>query len=104
MFELLWLVPILPLAGLVILTLAGKRISHKVASAIGVGSILSSCVVAILISITFVSSPPLNNVYSQVLGSWFKVADYQVNFAFYLDALSVVMIVVVTFVALLIHI
>jgi NADH-quinone oxidoreductase subunit L len=104
MFGLLWLVPILPLAGFVILATAGARISHKAVSAIGICSILFSCIIAILISIAFISSPPLNNSYSQVLGTWFKVNDFQVDFRLYLDALSVVMIAVVTFVALLIHI
>jgi NADH-quinone oxidoreductase subunit L len=103
MLELLWLVPILPLAGFVILALAGTRISKRGVSAIGVGSVLLSCIIAILIGIAFVGSVPLGNAYSQVLGSWFKVADFQVDFGLYLDALSVVMIAVVTFVALLIH-
>lgn len=103
MFKLLWLVPVLPLAGFVILALAGARISKRAVSIIGVGSILISCIIAIAVSAAFVSSPPAGNAYSQILGTWFKTADFQVDFGLYLDALSIVMITVVTFVALLIH-
>jgi len=57
-----------------------------------------------LIAVGFVTNPPDGHAYTQVLWTWISVAGFQPQIGFYLDALSLVMIVVVTFVGFLIHI
>jgi NADH-quinone oxidoreductase subunit L len=52
----------------------------------------------------FLSAPPAGNAYTQVLWTWIDVAGFQPQIAFYLDALSLVMVLVVTCVGFLIHI
>ncbi|MFA5865847.1 MAG: NADH-quinone oxidoreductase subunit L [Phycisphaerae bacterium] len=103
MLELLWLIPALPLAGFVILALAGPWISRIAAAIIGVGSVGLSMVVAILVAIAFLTSPPPNHAYLQTLWTWIHVGSFKSEMAFYLDALSLVMMLVVTFVGFLIH-
>lgn len=102
MFQLLWLIPILPLAGFLVLAIAGKRMSHKVVSITAFLPTGISCFLALLIGINFIIKPPSDNAYSQIIGSWFKVSDLSVKFGLYLDSLSLVMASVVTFVGLLI--
>src|SRR5580700_2048295 len=70
----------------------------------GVGSIGVSALAAILVAIGFFNSPPAGNAYTKVLWTWIDVAGFRPQIAFYLDALSLVMVLVVTIVGFLIHI
>jgi NADH-quinone oxidoreductase subunit L len=63
-----------------------------------------SALVTALIAACFVSAPPAGNAYTQVLWTWINVAGFQPQIGLYLDALSLVMVLVVTFVGFLIHI
>ena len=51
----------------------------------------------------FPQQPPTGNSYTQVLWTWINVAGFQPQIGLYLDALSLVMVLVVTFVGFLIH-
>jgi NADH-quinone oxidoreductase subunit L len=102
MLQLLWLIPILPLAGFVTLATCGKILSRRAVSAFSVFPAAVSCVIALLIGASFIFSPPAGDAYSQSLGTWFEVSGFNVGFGLYLDSLSLVMATVVTFVGLLI--
>src|SRR5215510_14052747 len=102
--RLLWLIPALPLASAAVLALFGSRLSRRAAATLGVGSIGLSALVTIMVALDFWSSPPANNSYTQVLWTWINVAGFEPQIGFYLDALSLVMVLVVTFVGFLIHI
>ena len=101
--ELLWLVPVVPLAGFVILALLGGQLTRRTIAVIGTGTIVISTILAILIGISFISSPPAGYSFTQTLWTWMAVGNFTPQFAFYLDALSLVMMLVVTFVSFLIH-
>ncbi|HEV2388097.1 MAG TPA: NADH-quinone oxidoreductase subunit L [Candidatus Acidoferrales bacterium] len=103
MFHLLWLVPALPFAGAAILMLFGPRMSRRPAAWIGCGSIGVSAAISILIAWRFLAQPPAGGSYTQQLWTWMSVAGFQPGIAFYLDALSLVMMLVVTFVSFFIH-
>jgi NADH-quinone oxidoreductase subunit L len=103
MLRLLWLIPTLPIIGFVALILFGARLTRRTVSVIAVGSIAASTLVTSVVAISFLASPPAGNHYSQMLWAWFQVGGFGANFAFYLDALSLTMASVVTFVGLLIH-
>ncbi|MGA2070172.1 MAG: NADH-quinone oxidoreductase subunit L [Sedimentisphaerales bacterium] len=102
MLEFLWLVPVLPLAGFAALVLLGKRITNPVVACISVGSVGLSAIFAAIAGISFIMSPPAGNGYSQTLWTWIQVGNFSPAASFYLDALSVVMMLVVTFIGLLI--
>ncbi len=104
MISLLWLIPTLPFASALVLLLFGPRFSRGSTAAVGVGSIGLSALITILVSISFVGAPPAGNSYTQVLWTWIHVAGFEPHIGLYLDALSLVMVLVVTFVAFLIHI
>ena len=103
MLRLLWLIPAIPFASFIVLALVGSRISKKLAAAIGVAAIAASTVISILITWSFLISSPPGDSYTQVLWTWIDVAGFHPQIAFYLDALSLIMMLVVTFVSFLIH-
>ncbi len=104
MISLSWLIPALPFASAAVLMLFGSRFSRKAVAAVGVGSIGLSALIAILVAITFFSSPPSGNSYTQVLWTWINVAGFSPQIGLYIDPLSLVMVLVVTCVGFLIHI
>jgi NADH-quinone oxidoreductase subunit L len=104
MLELLWLIPALPLASAALLALAGPRLPRKAVAAIGVGAVGLSAAATIAIAISFLGTPPAGGSYTQKLWTWMDVAGFRPEIALYLDALSLVMILVITFVGFLIHV
>jgi NADH-quinone oxidoreductase subunit L len=104
MLEWLWLVPAIPFARTFVLVTLGPRLSRKAVSAVGVGAIAVSSIIAFLIAAVFLRTPPAGNVFTQVLWTWINVQTFRPEIAFYLDALSLTMMVVVTFVSFLIHV
>jgi NADH-quinone oxidoreductase subunit L len=100
----LWLIPALPFLSAALLVLFGMRFSRKAVAAVGVGSIGLSALITVLVASSFWSAPPAGASYTQVLWTWINVAGFQPQIALYLDALSLVMVLVVTFVGFLIHI
>jgi NADH-quinone oxidoreductase subunit L len=97
----LWLIPVLPLVGATVNGLFGKRFSRQTVLAIALGFCGAAFVMALWIAAQF-SSLALPHV--EKLASWIRAGDFQVDFAFYLDQLSLVMLLVVTGVGFLIHI
>ncbi len=104
MIRLLWLIPALPFASALVLVLFGSRLSRKATAAVGVGSIGVAALITVLVAVSFLSAPPPGHSYTQLLWTWINVAGFQPQIGLYLDALSLVMVLVVTFVGFLIHI
>jgi NADH-quinone oxidoreductase subunit L len=100
----LWLIPGLPFVSAALLILFGSRLPRRAVAAVGVGSIGLSALTTILVASSFWSAPPAGNSYTQVLWTWINVAGFQPQIGLYLDALSLLMILVVTCVGFLIHI
>jgi NADH-quinone oxidoreductase subunit L len=100
---LLWLVPTLPLAGFAILALSTGRLSPRLVALVGAGSVGLSALLAGLIAADFVLAPPLGHAYQQVLWTWMDLGDFAPRIGFYVDALAVVMMLVITGVGFLIH-
>src|SRR5215471_8159182 len=103
MLDLLWLIPAVPFASAALLLLIGPRLPRRTVAAVGVLSIAISAVIAIAIGVSFFSAPPAGNAYTQILWTWIDVAGFRPEIAFYLDPLSLVMTLVITFVAFWIH-
>jgi len=103
MLEGLWLIPILPLAGFLVLAVAGSSLSQRAVAMIGAGSVGVSAALASVLALSFIVSPPLGRAYSQTLWTWLEVAGLKPEIAFYLDPLALIMVAVVTVVGFLIH-
>ncbi|HMK34840.1 MAG TPA: NADH-quinone oxidoreductase subunit L [Desulfomonilaceae bacterium] len=103
MFEVLWLIPAMPLAGFFVLAVAGSRLPRAGVAFIGVGSVAISSAVALWIGGNFIWWPPQEQAVTQTLWTWMDVASFSPRLGLRLDALSTVMVLVVTFVGFLIH-
>jgi NADH-quinone oxidoreductase subunit L len=99
----LWLIPAVPLASCLVLAVLGTRFSRKAVAILGVGAIGVSALLAILITASFVSAPPPGGGYNQWLWTWMEVDEFRPQVGLYLDALSLIMTLVVTFVSFVIH-
>jgi NADH-quinone oxidoreductase subunit L len=97
----LFLIPALPFAGSLILALAGRRLSKPTVALVGVGSVGLSALMTMTMAIEFIGSQA--EVFTQTLWTWMKVGGFSTSISFTLDALSLVMIFVITFVGFLIH-
>ena len=104
MLELLWLVPLLPLAGALILGVSGRDMRQSTVHAIGVGSVALSFAVALGVAARFATLPAENIPVIQTFFTWFEAGAFTVEVNLYLDQLSLLMMLVVTGVGLLIHI
>ncbi|HEU5283184.1 MAG TPA: NADH-quinone oxidoreductase subunit L, partial [Burkholderiales bacterium] len=103
--DLVWLVPALPLLGFLLngaLALSGTRIKGAV-TAIGVGSVLASLGVAVLVVRAFGAAHPEAAVVFHYW-DWMPVGALQVGYDLQVDQLSAVMMLIVTGVGSLIHI
>ena len=94
----------MPFVSFAVLAVLGRRMSKTLSAWIGAGSVGLSALIMILIAISFITSPPPGYAYSQTLWKWISVGTFTPSISFYLDALSLVMCLVVTFVGFLIHI
>src|ERR1700722_17707171 len=103
MFQLLWLIPTLPLSSAAALALFGSRLSRKMVAILGAGSIGCATVVTLLIGAAFLASPPAGNAYVEHLWTWMSSGGFQPEIAFYLDPVALLMLLVITFVGFLIH-
>jgi NADH-quinone oxidoreductase subunit L len=97
----LWLIPVLPLAGFIINGLFGKKSSRQTVSVVGLFFSGAAFAWALWVTLRFTS---LSLPYQEYLAHWIRVTGFSVDFAFYLDQLSLVMLLVVTGVGFLIHI
>src|SRR6516225_4306352 len=103
MLRLLWLIPAIPFGSAFILATLAPRWPRKVTAVLGTGAIAASSAMSLLIAAEFLRNPPSGNAFTQVLWRWIDVAGFRPDVALYLDALSLIMIAVVTLVAFLIH-
>jgi len=97
----LWLIPILPLAGAAVNGFFGRRSSKKAITAVALIFCGAAFCLALLIASGFSSA---SAPYYFNLAHWIRAGSFQVDFSFYLDQLSLVMLLVVTGVGFLIHI
>ncbi len=104
MHQTLSLIPALPLAGFLILSLAGRRLPNKLVALIGAGVICIAAMAVIWLGVNFLQSPPDGGAYTVELWRWMAVANFNCSFSLRVDALSLVFIFVITFVGALIHI
>jgi len=97
----LWLIPMLPLVGGAINGLLGKRFSRPVVSAVALTFCGAAFLKAVLVALEF---PSLALPHIETVATWLRSGSFNADFAFYLDQLSLVMLLVVTGVGFLIHI
>jgi NADH-quinone oxidoreductase subunit L len=100
MDKYIWLIPILPLAGFVINGLGRNTLSKSVIGAIGSLLVFVAFGISTLAFFQIKSSGAPINV---TLFNWISVGDIKIPFAFLIDQLSSIMLLIITGVGFLIH-
>lgn len=104
MQQYLYLIPALPLFGFLVLSLAGRYLSRNLIAGVGAGSICVSALIALLLSVRFLQSPPETGAYTQILWHWILTGRLSADISLRIDALSLVFVCIITFIGALIHI
>jgi NADH-quinone oxidoreductase subunit L len=99
----IWLVPLLPLAGSALLFASLGAWPRRAISVVGVGSTALSAAVAIGLAAAFIPNAESVPAVVARLDGWIDLPGFDVGLVLKLDALSLVMILVVTVVGFLIH-
>lgn len=102
MTEALWTSVLAPFAGALILLIFGASMPKKAAGAVGCASVGISWLAAMVPAAGFLQAMPTNGVRT-VLYTWLDVDGFRPTIGLHLDALSLLMMLVVTFVGFLIH-
>src|SRR5438093_6735484 len=97
----LWLIPVLPLIGAALNGLFGKRLRRQAVVTVALACSGSAFGLALFVAVRF-STLELPHV--EAVAQWIRAGNFRADFAFYLDQLSLVMLLVVTGVGFLIHI
>src|SRR5689334_6450438 len=101
----LWLIPILPLIGSAINGIFGKRFPRSLVAAIALIFPGASLGWAVWVVTQFSAIPQAQLPHIERLCPWIEVGQiFRVDYGFYLDQLSVTMLLIVTGVGFLIHI
>lgn len=98
-FELVWLVPVLPFIGFLLNGLFRKNLSKGLVSLIGCGVILGSFVISVLLFMQVNAG----NTQTVKLFDFIKVGDLSIPFSFQVDQLSAIFLLIITGVGFLIH-
>jgi NADH-quinone oxidoreductase subunit L len=101
--DFLPLVVLSPLLGFVLLAFSRTRMSENSAALIGVGSVGVSALIVAAVAVYFYSCLPATTHHTVSLWTWMQVGSFAPKFAFYVDALSVTMMSVITGVGFFIH-
>src|SRR5512146_383535 len=101
---ILWLIPILPLAGAAINGLLGRHFPKRAVAAVGLIFPGLSMVYAWAVAAWYFSFPQHGTMVETYNRVWLAAGSFRVEYAFQLDQLSLVMMLVVTGVGFLIHI
>ena len=99
--ELLWLIPLLPFLGFLVLFVTEGRLGKVAVALIGAGSVGLAALGAGIVTMDFIDSG--GEPFAQRLWTWVDAGGFTPAFRLYLDGLSVVMVGVITGVGFLIH-
>ena len=103
--NLLWLIPLLPFTGFVLNATLGRKLPRAAVAAVAlVFTLVPGIIVGMLWKEMYFSSAAHPLVLSVVSRPWIAVTGFQVNFAFAVDHLTLIMLSIITGVGFLIHI
>jgi NADH-quinone oxidoreductase subunit L len=98
------LIPLLPFAGFLVNVAMGKRLPKSVSGGLACAVMVVSFLIAASQVWTLFGMTPESRQINQTLYTWITAGDFSLDLAFRLDALSAVMILVITGIGSLIHI
>ena len=102
MFDWFWIIPALPLAGFLVLTL-GPSWSRATVSGMTLATSTLAALLSAFFAVDFLQEglPPFGH--SQILWTWMDLEGFTARIAFYIDALSITMVLIITGVGVLVQ-
>lgn len=102
MIKLVWLVPLLPLIGFIIIGLFGKKLSKGLVGIIGSGAVAGAF--AIALGVFFELKGGAQKEYTVELFNWISAGKLSIPFSFLIDPLSSLFLLIITGIGFLIHV
>jgi NADH-quinone oxidoreductase subunit L len=107
--QYIYLIPLLPLAAFVVLGLFGRKYFKKTSGFIGTAALLGSAILSLCTAYQyFFVSGKVDGVYQKIIAfkyTWLEFSpNVSIDMGAIIDPISVMMLVVVTFVSLMVHI
>src|SRR3954453_19376469 len=103
MLDVIWLIPALPLAGFLVLLVAGRRLGDPLAGVFATLMVVASFAVTVAVFIDMWSRNPDHRTSTNVIFDWLPVGGLQVKMALLADPLSIAMALFITGIGSLIH-
>src|SRR3954454_20955991 len=103
MLNTLWLIPLLPFAGFLLNGLFGKRLGKGFVTAVALLATLGAAVAGTIAVVQYHAAYPTGARHVDLVYNWISSGSIRADLAFQLDPLSVIMLMVVTWVGFLIH-
>ena len=105
MTEQLYLIPLFPLIGFLIIGLFGKRLgSERTVAIIGSGAIALSFITAVRVFLTLVARPAEERAIVDHVFSWIQAGSLSIELAYRADQLSILFTLIITGIGFLIHV
>jgi len=101
--EAVWLIPALPLAGFLVLLVAGKRLGDPRAGLLATAMMAAAFLTTLIVFLGLLGEHGEERQFTQTLFTWIASGSFHVDVAFLVDPLSVTMALFVTGVGTLIH-
>ena len=99
-----WFILISPLAGFVVLSRCGNRISRKQVGLLGCGSVGVSFLITLVALVGFLLGEESEKGGVSTLYNWVTAGSFSLNMSILVDPLSVFMLLIVTGVGFVIHV
>ena len=100
---MLALIPLLPFAGFLVNAFAGKRLPKSISGGLATAVMAISFILSAKLVMDLAGMAPESRQINQTLFTWITAGDFTLDLALRLDALSAVMILVITGIGSLIH-
>ncbi len=106
MIDLIWLVPLLPLIGFLIIGLGRNRLPHALIGIVGSGVVVISFLLSCILFADVYQARQLGEAasYTVSIFDWIQVGSLKIGLSFLIDPLSSIMLLIVTGIGALIHI
>lgn len=103
MLDITWLIPALPLAGFLVLLVAGRRLGEPLAGWLATAMVAGSFGASVVVFLGLLGEHAEERAFSQVLFEWVPAGGFSVDIGFLADPLSVTMCLFITGIGALIH-
>ncbi|MGZ7079578.1 MAG: NADH-quinone oxidoreductase subunit L, partial [Thermoanaerobaculia bacterium] len=104
MLNTLWLIPLLPFAGFLLNGLFGKKAGKGFVTGVALGASLLAAIVGTIAAVQYHHVYPNGERHLDLVYNWFQSGGIGADIAFQLDPLSIVMLMVVTWIGFVIHV